>query len=96
VLAQASLTVTEVMQHDPNRPVNAISKDLGVPPDQFRVCFSNVNQASHGAMPEGNQKHANKAALLSCLQKANMSITNDSLDQVMDRCRPGGRPPVKH
>jgi len=90
-LAQAPLTATGVMRDDPNRPVNAISKDLGVTPDQFRVCFSNVNPASRGAMPEGNQKHANKAVLLNCLQKANTSITNASLDQVMDRYRPGGR-----
>ncbi|MBT8516219.1 hypothetical protein G6706_03235 [Polynucleobacter paneuropaeus] len=91
VLAQTPPSSTGVLRDDPNRPVNAISKDLGVTPDQFRTCFSNVNPASRGAMPEGNQKHANKAVLLICLQKANPSITNDSLDQVMDRYRPGGR-----
>lgn len=91
VFAQSPLTATGVMRDDPNRPVNAISKDLGVTPDQFRACFSNVNPAPRGSMPDGNQKHANKAVLLSCLQKANPSISNDSLDQVMDRYRPGGR-----
>lgn len=89
--AQVPLTSTGVLRDDPQRPVNTISKDLGVTPDQFRDCFSNVNPASRGAMPEGDQKHANKAILLSCLQKANSSITNLSLDQVMDRYRPGGR-----
>ena len=89
--AQAPFAATGVMRDDPNRPVNAISKDLGVTPEQFRTCFSHVNPAPRGAMPEGNQKHANKAVLLSCLQKANPSISNDSLDQVMDRYRPGGR-----
>lgn len=89
--AQSSLTSTGVLRDDPNRPVNAISKDLGITPDQFRACFSNVNPAPRGAMPEGGQKHANKAVLLGCLQKANPSISNDSLDQVMDRYRPGGR-----
>jgi hypothetical protein len=38
--------------------------------------------------------------LLSCLQKVNPTITNDSLDTVMDRYRPGGReaqmPPGKN
>lgn len=91
VFAQSPLTATGVMRDDPNRPVNAISKDLGITPDQFRGCFSNVNPAPRGSMPDGNQKHANKAVLLSCLQKANPSISNDSLDQVMDRYRPGGR-----
>ena len=90
-LAQSPYTATGVMRDDPNRPVNKISRDLGVTPEQFRVCFSNVNPAPHGSMPEGNQKHANKSVLLSCLQKSNPSITNDSLDQVMDRYRPGGR-----
>ncbi|QWE08169.1 hypothetical protein [Polynucleobacter ibericus] len=89
--SQPPLTATGVLRDDPNRPVNAISKDLGITPEQFRICFSNVNPAPRGAMPEGNQKHANKAVLLSCLQKANPSITNGSLDQVMDRYRPGGR-----
>lgn len=91
VFAQVPLTTTGVLRDDPQRPVNAISKDLGVTPDQFRDCFSNVNPASRGAMPGGDQKHANKSVLLSCLQKANSSITNLSLDQVMDRYRPGGR-----
>jgi hypothetical protein len=91
VLAQSPLTTTGVLRDDPHRPVEKISRDLSVTPDQFRVCFSNVNPAPRGSMPEGNQKHANKAVLLSCLQKANPSITNDSLDQVMDRYRPGGR-----
>jgi len=91
VFAQAPLTATGVLRDDPNRPVNSISKDLGVKPDQFRACFSHVNPAPRGALPEGNQKQVNKAVLLDCLQKANPSITNDSLDQVMDRYRPGGR-----
>ena len=91
VFAQAPLTATGVLRDDPQRPVHAISKDLGVTPDQFRDCFSNVNPARRGAMLEGDQKHANKSVLLSCLQKSNASITNLSLDQVMDRYRPGGR-----
>ena len=90
-LPQSPLTTTGVLRDDPHRPVDSISRDLGVTPEQFRVCFSNVNPAPRGAMPEGNQKHANKSVLLGCLQKANPSITNDSLDQVMDRYRPGGR-----
>ena len=89
--AQSSQTATGVLRDDPQRPVNLISRDLGVTPEQFRVCFSDVNPAPRGAIPEGNQKHANKAVLLSCLQKANPNITNKSLDQVMDRYRPGGR-----
>jgi len=91
VLAQSPLTSTGVMRDDPNRPVDKISRDLGVTPEQFRVCFSNVNPAPRGALPEGNQKQVNKSTLLSCLQKSNPNITNDSLDQVMDRYRPGGR-----
>ncbi len=89
--AQPALTATGVLRDDPNRPVEQISHDLGITPDQFRVCFSDVNPAPRGAMPEGNQKHANKAVLLGCLQKINPQITNNSLDRVMDRYRPGGR-----
>jgi hypothetical protein len=91
VFAQSPMTATGVLRDDPHRPVNAISKDLGVTPDQFRTCFSNVNPAHPGEMPDGKQKHVNKAVLLTCLQQSNPSITNDSLDQVMDRYRPGGR-----
>jgi hypothetical protein len=89
--AQSPVTATGVLRDDPHRPVNAIGRDLGVTPEQFRVCFSDVNPAPRGAMPGGNQKHANKTVLLGCLQKANPNITNESLDQVMDRYRPGGR-----
>lgn len=81
----------EVMRDDPRRPVDQISRDLGVSPDQFRACFNDINPAPKGSLPGSNQKQANKAVLLGCLQRANPSITNGSLDQVMDRYRPGGR-----
>lgn len=80
-----------VMRDDPHRPVDQISRDLGVTPDQFRACFNDVNPAPQGSLPGSNQKHANKQVLLSCLQRANPNITNNSLDAVMDRYRPGGR-----
>lgn len=80
-----------MMRDDPHRPVDQISRDLGVTPDQFRACFSDVNPAPQGSLPGSNQKHANKQVLLSCLQRANPSITNNSLDAVMDQYRPGGR-----
>ena len=79
------------MRDDPHRPVDQISRGLGVTPDQFRACFNNVNPAPQGSLPGSNQKHANKQVLLSCLQRANSSITNNSLDAVMDQYRPGGR-----
>ena len=79
------------MRDDPHGPVDQISRGLGVTPDQFRACFSDVNPAPQGTLPGSNQKHANKQVLLSCLQRANPVITNDSLDAVMDQYRPGGR-----
>ena len=79
-----------VMRDDPRRPVDQISRDLGVTPDQFRVCFNDVNPAPQGSLPGSSQKHANKQVLLSCLQRANPNITNNSLDMVMDQYRPGG------
>ena len=80
-----------MMRDDPHGPVDQISRDLGVTPDQFRACFNDVNPAPQGSLPGSNQKHANKQVLLSCLQRANPSITNNSLDAVMDQYRPGGR-----
>ena len=80
-----------MMRDDPHRPVDQISRGLGVTPDQFRACFNDVNPAPQGSLPGSNQKHANKQVLLSCLQRANPSITNNSLDAVMDQYRPGGR-----
>ena len=80
-----------VMRDDPHRPVDQISRGLGVTPDQFRMCFNDINPAPQGSLPGSNQKHANKQVLLSCLQRANPSITNNSLDAVMDQYRPGGR-----
>jgi len=80
-----------VMRDDLHRPVEQISRGLGVTPDQFRACFNDVNPAPQGSLPGSNQKHANKQVLLSCLQRSNPSITNNSLDAVMDQYRPGGR-----
>ena len=80
-----------MMRDDPHRPVDQISRGLGVTPDQFRACFNDVNPAPQGSLPGSNQKHANKQVLLSCLQRANPSITNSSLDAVMDQYRPGGK-----
>ena len=81
-----------VLKNDPRRPVAAISHDLGVTPEQFVACFDNVHPMPGGTRPESAARvHANKAVLLPCLQKANPAITNDILDQVMDRYRPGGR-----
>jgi hypothetical protein len=91
VLAQSPPPATGVLRDDPHRPVDSISRNLGVTPEQFRACFSNVNPAPRGSLPGSDEKHANKAVLLGCLQKANPAITNDGLDRVMDRYRPGGR-----
>lgn len=80
-----------VLKNDPNRPVDKISQDLGVTSEQFVACFNNVHPTPGGNRPESAERvHANKAVLLTCLQKANPKMTNDTLDSVMDRYRPGG------
>lgn len=80
-----------ILKNDPKRPVDKISHDLGVTKAQFIECFSHVNPTPGGNRPESTQRvHANKSVLLPCLQKANPNITNDRLDAVMDRYRPGG------
>lgn len=82
----------EMMKNDPKRPVGKISKDLGVTSNQFVECFNAVRPTPGGHRPEsGERVRSNKKILLSCLQKYNDSITNDSLDAVMDKYRPGGR-----
>ncbi len=91
VLFAASSQAQTILRNDPNRPVDDISRDLGVTPEQFVACFWNVNPAPQGTRASGERERANKAVLLPCLQAANPSITNDSLDAVMDRYRPEGR-----
>ena len=80
-----------MLPNDPKRPVDKISRDLDITPEQFVECFKDVNPAPQGERPTGERVHANKAVLLRCLQKANPDITNEKLDTVMDRYRPGGR-----
>lgn len=81
-----------VMKNDPNRPVKEMARDLGISSEQFIACFSNVNPTPGGARPESSARvHSNKKVLLTCLKKANPAITNDSLDNVMDCYRPGGK-----
>ena len=91
VLMAASAQAQPLLRNDPNRPVNAISRDLGVTPQQFIACFWNVNPAPRGTAPTAERQQANKAILLSCLREANSAISNDSLDTVMDSYRPEGR-----
>ena len=92
IWAIAAYANPPILKNDPKRPVNRISHDLGVTPDQFVKCFDKVHPTPGGARPESSARvRANKAVLLPCLQRANPRITNDFLDQVMDRYRPGGR-----
>lgn len=91
-LTSAANANEPILKNDPKRPVDKISKDLGVSAEQFVQCFNNVNPTPGGARPESAERvHANKSVLLPCLQQANPNITNESLDEVMDRYRPGGR-----
>jgi hypothetical protein len=78
-----------LLTNDPKRPVNDISRDLGIEPQEFVDCFKDVKPAQ-GSRPTTARVHANKAILLKCLQTANPNITNEMLDTVMDRYRPGG------
>ena len=78
------------LSNDPKRPVDKISRDLGLEPQQFVDCFQKVQPAKQGTRPTAERVYANKEELLSCLQKANPEITNEKLDSVMDRYRPGG------
>jgi hypothetical protein len=80
-----------VMKNDPRRPVADISRDLGVTTAQFVACFNDVSPAPQGTKATGERERSNKAILLPCLQQANPSITNQSLDAVMDKYRPEGR-----
>ena len=77
------------LRHDPKRPTDQISADLGVTEEQFIACFWNVRPETNGK-PSGAKQRENKAVLLPCLQEANPSITNAKLDQVMDKYRPEG------
>lgn len=92
LIASLSYANPPMLKNDPKRPVDKISHDLGVSEQEFVECFNHVNPTPGGGRPESRERvHANKKVLLSCLQKANPDITNDSLDRVMDRHRPGGR-----
>lgn len=79
-----------MLNNDPKRPVDKISKDLNISAEQFVACFNNVKPAAQGSRPTSEKVHANKAVLLPCLQKANPKISNEMLDAVMDKYRPGG------
>ncbi|WP_425071825.1 hypothetical protein [Sagittula sp. S175] len=74
------------------RPTGKIAADLGITEQQFIACFGNVRPGPNHA-PDSATQRANKARLLPCLQQANPSITNASLDTVMDRYRPEGPMP---
>ena len=78
------------LPNDPKRPTLKISHDLQVTQSQFVTCFENVQPAEQGRRPSQDKVHASKTILLGCLQKANPAITNEKLDEVMDRYRPGG------
>jgi hypothetical protein len=89
-ISSTLLAVELILKNDPKRHVAPIARDLGITPEQFVACFNNVHPASHGERPTIDRAHTNKSVLLPCFQKANPNITNDKLDAVMDRYRPGG------
>lgn len=89
VIVLCCLTGTAVADRDPNRPTGKIAADLGIEEQVFIACFAPV-RPEPGKYPSRSQQQANKALLLPCLQKANPKITNDLLDQTMDRYRPEG------
>lgn len=76
-------------QRRSDRPADLIAADLGIGEQVFITCFAGVHpDAAHA--PSAARQHANKAVLLPCLQAVNGDITNEVLDQVMDRYRPEG------
>ena len=94
LVAATSVNAATMKRNDPNRPVAAIAAiaaDLDVTTQEFVDCFYNVNPAPKGTKASGARERANKAILLPCLQDANPSITNATLDSVMDKYRPEGR-----
>jgi hypothetical protein len=86
--AFAASTPQQVL-NDPNRPVAAVAAELGVTPLEFATCFAGVTPAKSAAELNGQKERDNKAVLLPCLQKINPAITNDRLDDVMDKYRKG-------
>jgi hypothetical protein len=68
------------------RPVDRIAAELGIEGQQFADCFAGVTP-DPDFNPTPGQERANKAILLPCLQKANPAISNDLLDQVMNKYR---------
>ena len=90
VLVSNEAISNTILSNDPNRPVAALSNDLGVSSDQFINCFNHVSPAPKGTHPTSQETTSNKAVLMPCLQKANPKITDASLNQVMDKYRPGG------
>ncbi|MDC0737945.1 hypothetical protein N6L24_06620 [Cognatishimia sp. SS12] len=87
-LSLATIATSETFQRG-DRPTHLISADLGVSEEAFIHCFSNVQRDPNHA-PSGVRQKMNKAVLLPCLQAENTAITNDLLDEVMDRYRPEG------
>ncbi len=99
LVSENAFSQPEFLPNDPKRPVDKISHDLNIESRQFVQCFENVHPAEPGTRPTSERVHSNKMVLLSCLQKANPDITNNKLDEVMDRYRPGGheaQEPIDH
>ena len=92
LLLVSLLTFNAYADNDPNRPVNKISQDLGISAAQFRECFMPIRPEKN-KRPSKHRQQQNKALLLPCLQKYNPQITNERLDQVMDKYRPEGAMP---
>jgi transposase-like protein len=76
---------------DHGRPVEAVARELGVTPQQFREAFKNVMPAPRGEEPTDEQRLRNRQVLAKAL-----GVDPEKLDAVMDKYRPEGpnqRPP---
>jgi hypothetical protein len=77
---------------DHGRPVEAVARELGVTPEQFREAFKLVTPAPRGSEPTDAQRKHNREVLSKAL-----GVSPEKLDEVMDKYRPEGpnqRPPA--
>ena len=68
--------------------MDAIARELGVTPEQFREAFRKVTPAPRGQQPSEAQREHNRKVLSEAL-----NVSPEKLDAVMDKYRPEGPPP---
>jgi hypothetical protein len=73
----------------PPLPIDKISAELGIKPEDFSECYSYLLPSAKSLNASEAQQLANNESLLSCLQITNTALTEDQVKAILSKYMAG-------